>query len=199
MVALMKTILNALSAINYGAIARWLGTCPSSSSMRGFPQSREMFTNEVRRHETTTKKGRDTSPMNISRSEPCNDIPLINGSLQTSPLILMSGDNIRTASTLHRALCEDGFRVQLAASYCDLEPMWRERQPLIVLLEVSGAHSVEAAVKAALNLKRLNPLQFIAYAADPALYTSGLAGDAIFPRTAEHLAEALRHHFDAGL
>jgi hypothetical protein len=96
---------------------------------------------------------------------------------------------------LHQALCDDGFRVQLAAPYRNLELTWREQRPAMVLLEVSGAHSVEAAVHAALELKRLDPLQFIGYVADPVLHSSGLAGDAIFPRTSEQLAKELRRHF----
>jgi hypothetical protein len=43
-------------------------------------------------------------------------------------------------------------------------------------------------------LKRQDPLLFIGYIADPILHTSGLAGDAIFPRSAEQLASALRRH-----
>jgi hypothetical protein len=132
--------------------------------------------------------------MYTSQPDRCNEIT-VGGPPQTSPLILLSGDNTRTASMLHRALCDDGFHVQLAVPYCDLEPMWRELRPAMVLLEVSGAHSVEAAVHAALKLKRLDPLQFIGYVADPALHSSGLAGDAIFLRTAEHLAEELRRYF----
>ena len=127
--------------------------------------------------------------------EPCNNISFVNGTIQDSPLILLSGDNERTASMLHRALCEDGFRVQFAAPYDELEPVWRHRRPSMVLLEVSGAHSVEAAVNEALKLKRLDPLQFVGYVADPALHTSGLAGDAIYPRSSEELARALRNHF----
>lgn len=127
--------------------------------------------------------------------EPCNNISFVNGTTQNSPLILLSGDNERTASMLHRALCEDGFRVQFAAPYHELEPVWRHRRPSMVLLEVSGAHSVEAAVNEALKLKRLDPLQFVGYVADPALHTSGLAGDAIYPRSSDELAKALRDHF----
>lgn len=133
--------------------------------------------------------------MNTIQAEPCNDISLVNGATQDLPLILLSGDNTRTASLLHRALCDDGFRVQFAAPYAELESLWRHRRPSMVLLEVSGAHSVEAAVSEALKLKRLDPLQFVGYVADPALHTSGLAGDAIYPRSSEELAKALRNHF----
>lgn len=129
--------------------------------------------------------------MNTSQIDSWNDSELS----PDNPLILLSGDNTRTASMLHRALIDDGFRVQFAAPYRELEPKWREQRPPVVLLEVSGAHGVEAAVSAALQLKRQDPLQFIGYLADPALHSSGLAGDAIFPRTSEHLAEELRRFF----
>lgn len=121
----------------------------------------------------------------------------------TIPLILLSGDNARTSDILHRALLDEGFRVQLAPSYSHLESLWQQHRPTphafppIVLLEVSAPDAVEPAVEAALNLKRHDPLLFIGYLADPALHASGLAGDAIFPRTTEQLAKALRRHFSA--
>lgn len=108
------------------------------------------------------------------------------------PLILISGDNTRTAFMLHQALLEEGFLSEFAAPYHTMETVWREQRHPIVLLEVSGAHSVEDAVNAALRLKRIDPLQFVGYVADPLLYTAGLAGDAIFPRSSAKLAEALR-------
>lgn len=110
------------------------------------------------------------------------------------PLILLSGDNTRSASMLHQALLDEGFPIEFAAPYQSMETVWREQRHPIVLLEVSGAHSVEDAVNAALSLKRIDPLQFVAYLADPVLYTAGLAGDAIFPRSSTKLAEALRRH-----
>jgi hypothetical protein len=112
-----------------------------------------------------------------------------------SSLILLSGDNARSTLLLHQALLSEGLHVDLAPTYPDIDGMWQQRRHQLVLLEVSGAHGVEAAVSAALQLKRRDPLQFVAYAADPLLHSSGLAGDAIFPRTSEHLAEALRRHF----
>lgn len=123
----------------------------------------------------------------------------------TLPLILLSGDNARTSDILHRALLDEGFRVQLAPSYSHLESLWQQHRPIqhgdafppIVLLEVSAPDAVEPAVEAALKLKRHDPLLFIGYLADPALHTSGLAGDAIFPRATEPLAAALRRHFSA--
>jgi len=112
-----------------------------------------------------------------------------------SPLILLSGDNDRTTTLLHDSLTDEGFQVQLAAGYHDLETLWQQRRHPMILLEVSGPQSVEAAVDTALSLKRQDPQQFVGYLADPVLHTSGLAGDAIFPRTPDQLACALRRHF----
>jgi hypothetical protein len=109
------------------------------------------------------------------------------------PSILLSGDNARTVLPLHHSLLNQGFRVQFAAYY-ELEAAWKRHRHPIVLLEVSGAHSVEAAVNAAMELKRHDPHQFVGYLADPVLHTSGLAGDAIFPRASEDLVKALRNH-----
>ena len=64
----------------------------------------------------------------------------------------------------------------------------------MVLLEVTGEHAVEAAVAAALRVKRANASQFVGYLADASLETSGLAGDAVFPRSAARVEEALRRH-----
>jgi hypothetical protein len=111
------------------------------------------------------------------------------------PFILLSGDNARTAHTLHCDLADKGFRTQFAPSYSELPTLWQQRRHPMVLLEVSCAHGVEPAVNAALQLKRRNPLIFVGYLADPALHTSGLTGDAIFPRTSEQLAKALSNHF----
>ena len=115
-----------------------------------------------------------------------------------SPFILLSGDNARTASLLHDSLAGEGFHVQLAPGYPELETIWRQQRHPMVLLEVSGPQSVEAAVKTALRLKRHDPQQFVGYLADPVLHTSGLAGDAIFPRSPDQLASALKRHFDKG-
>jgi CheY-like chemotaxis protein len=133
--------------------------------------------------------------MSTNAPSPFSRISSTEGSPESSPLILLSGDNARTAFMLHSALKEEGFHVQFAAPYHELETVWRVQHPPVVLLEVSGAYSVEAAVHTALRLKRQDPLQFVGYAADPALHSSGLAGDAIFPRTSEHLAKALRDYF----
>lgn len=112
-----------------------------------------------------------------------------------SPQILLSGDNARTALILHQALAEEGFRVQFAVGYPELEDLWQQYRHPMVLLEVSGAHAVEPAVHTALRLKYQDPQQFVGYIADPVLQTSGLAGDAIFPRASDKLARALKKHF----
>ena len=119
----------------------------------------------------------------------CNSADLI------SPLILLSGDNDRTTALLHDSLTDEGFHVQLAPRYHDLKTLWQQQRHPMVLLEVSGPQGVEAAVDTALSLKRRDPQQFVGYLADPVLHTSGLAGDAIFPRTPDQLASALRRHF----
>lgn len=98
---------------------------------------------------------------------------------------------------LYQSLTEHGFRVQLAPTFKDAERLWLRDRPSMVLLEVSGAHAVESAVHLALQLKRHDHQVFIAYLADPVLYSSGLAGDAVFPRTTRHLTTALREHFDS--
>ncbi len=113
-----------------------------------------------------------------------------------SPLILLSGDNARTVLPLHRSLLGQGFRVQFAP-YFELETEWKLHRHPVVLLEVSGAHSVETAITAALELKRHDPHQFVGYLADPLLHTSGLAGDAVFPRDPDQLGDALRNHFES--
>ncbi|MGC2163792.1 MAG: hypothetical protein WA634_17945 [Silvibacterium sp.] len=111
------------------------------------------------------------------------------------PDILLSGDNSRTALILHRVLLDQGFCVQFAGAYAELESIWQQRRQSIVLLEVSGSQGVEAAVDIALQLKRCDPLLFVGYLADPVLHSSGLAGDAIFPRASDQLVRALRNHF----
>jgi hypothetical protein len=132
-----------------------------------------------------------SSSKNTLKADSQNSIP---DEASNPPLILLSGDNARTASMLHQALLNEGFPIELAAPYQAMENVWREQRHPVVLLEVSGAHSVEDAVSAALSLKRIDPLQFVAYIADPVLHTAGLAGDAIFPRSSAKLAEALRRY-----
>ncbi|MGH9586216.1 MAG: hypothetical protein ACRD3F_04655 [Acidobacteriaceae bacterium] len=110
------------------------------------------------------------------------------------PQILMAGDNARTAIILQQALSQAGFRVELAAGYHELEDLWEQQRHSMVLLEVSGPQAVEAAIHTALRLKYQDPRQFVGYIADPLLQTSGLAGDAIFPRGSDKLTRALRRH-----
>ena len=112
-----------------------------------------------------------------------------------SPQILMAGDNARTAIILHQALAQAGFRVELAAGYHELEDLWQQQRHPMILLEISSPQAVEAAIHTALQLKYQDPQQFVGYIADPLLHTSGLAGDAIFPRGSEKLTRALRQHF----
>jgi hypothetical protein len=113
------------------------------------------------------------------------------------PPILLASDNSRVAESLHRVLTQAGFVVQLAPSYRAAGMIWEQHRHPMVLLEVSNVRSVEAAVDAAMNIKRLDAGQFVGYLADPILRTSGLAGDAIFPRSIEQLTEAIRNHFES--
>jgi len=87
--------------------------------------------------------------------------------------------------------------VKLAPGYSELEALSHAHKDGVVLIEVSHQQSVEAAVDLALRLKRRNSGQFVGYLADPVLHTSGLAGDAIFPRSANHLPDALRAYFNS--
>jgi hypothetical protein len=108
------------------------------------------------------------------------------------PSILLASDTDRMGSSLHRALCDEGFAVHYAGNYASLDIHLRGRRFDMVLLEVTGEYAVEPAVEAALHVKRRNAGQFVGYLADPALSASGLAGDGIFPRSAARLPEALR-------
>lgn len=111
------------------------------------------------------------------------------------PLILLASDNPQVASYVHRTLEQEGLSVRLAPGYGELELLSQSHQSAIVLIEVSHQRSVEEAVNLALRLKRCNASRFVGYLADPILHTSGLAGDAIFPRSTHHLPVALRNHF----
>jgi len=111
------------------------------------------------------------------------------------PLILLASDELRLASNLQRALRQQRFAVVLAPEYRDLESLAQSHHNAIVLLEVSRHQSVEAAVETAMRIKRSNASRFVGYLADRLLHNSGLAGDGIFPRNAQHLTEALRNHF----
>jgi PleD family two-component response regulator len=120
-------------------------------------------------------------------------------SVPDSPHILLAGDNRRSAELIHRAIKESGFRVQLAENYESLDALLAESAHDVVLLEISSALTVEAAVETAVRIKRQDASQFVGYLADPILHTSGLAGDAIFPRTTNQLAKALHSFFYASV
>jgi hypothetical protein len=111
------------------------------------------------------------------------------------PNILLAGDNARVAESLRQKLSDEGFVVHLAPGYHALEIIWQQHRHPVILLDVSNVHSVDAAVDAAMTIKRHDSAQFVGYLADPILRTSGLAGDAIFPRSLHQLPEALRTHF----
>ncbi len=118
----------------------------------------------------------------------------LNNIASSVPFILLASDSSRAAEHLQRTLQQEGFNVQLAPGYQDLESLSHHQSP-VVLLEVSSLQSVEAAVAAAMRLKRGNADQFVGYIVDPILHTSGLAGDAVFPRSPHHLPQALRDFF----
>jgi hypothetical protein len=113
------------------------------------------------------------------------------------PNILLASDNSRSAHALYRTLSDEGFAVQVAPSYNAVQILWQQHRHPVVLLDVSNIQAVDAAIDTALSLKRSHPAQFVAYLADPILRTSGLAGDAIFPRNLQQLPQALRKHFSA--
>jgi PleD family two-component response regulator len=112
-----------------------------------------------------------------------------------SPHILLGCDSPNTCAPIHRLIENAGFRVQFAGDYSSVEPLLFEHNHDVVLLDVSAPEAVEAAVQTALRLKRRNSDQFVGYLADPLLDNSGLAGDAIFPRSPNNLPEALRSFF----
>ncbi|HEX3660078.1 MAG TPA: response regulator [Acidobacteriaceae bacterium] len=112
--------------------------------------------------------------------------PFVNAS------ILLASDSERHGNSMHQLLREDGFAIDYAGSYSGIDDHLRGKAFDLILLEVTGEHAVEPAVDAALRVKRANAGQFVGYLADADLETSGLAGDAIFPRNAEKLRQALR-------
>ena len=93
---------------------------------------------------------------------------------------------------MHQMLESEGFQVQYAGHYSQLESRHDIPAFDMVLLEVTGEHAVEPAVEAALRVKRAHTGQFVGYVADPQLHASGLAGDAIFPRNTAKLPGSLR-------
>lgn len=117
------------------------------------------------------------------------------GQSLTGPSILLASDSARQGSSMHTALQGSGFPVHYAGDYSQLDGLLDGGQFDVVLLEVTGPHAVEPAVAAALRVKRANADQFVGYLADSELETSGLAGDAIFPRSVARLPEALRSFF----
>ncbi len=120
------------------------------------------------------------------------------GQSAADPSILLASDSKRHGNTMHRALQEHGLAVEYAGEYAQLDSLLRERKYDVVLLEVTGEHAVEPAVAAALRVKRGDAQQFVGYLADDSLGNCGLAGDAIFPRNAAKLPEALRQHMADG-
>jgi hypothetical protein len=115
--------------------------------------------------------------------------------VSTFPNILLASDDSRLAESLRRKLNDEGFAVHLAPGYQALEIIWQQHRHPVILLDVSSVQSVDAAVEAAITIKRHDSAQFVGYLADPILRTSGLAGDAIFPRNLHQLPDALRTHF----
>ena len=118
-----------------------------------------------------------------------NELPVV------PPPILLASDDARSAAHLHRLLREQDFVVEFAPGYGEIEALAEQHRNAIVLLEVSRDQSVEAAIEAALRVKRTGATRFVGYLADRILRNSGLAGDAIFPRHPKQLADALRNYF----
>ena len=116
-----------------------------------------------------------------------------------SASILLASDSERHGNSIHQLLKEDGFAIDYAGSYSEIEDHIKGREFDVVLLEVTGEHAVEPAVDAALRVKRANAGQFVGYLADADLETSGLAGDAVFPRNTEKLRHALRRLLSEGV
>jgi len=117
---------------------------------------------------------------------------------RTHASILLASDSERHGKSMHHLLKENGFAIDYAGSYSGVDAHMEGRNFDVVLLEVTSEHAVESAVDAALRVKRANAGQFVGYLADADLETSGLAGDAVFPRNAEKLREALRRFLAEG-
>ncbi len=111
-----------------------------------------------------------------------------------TPRILLGSDSEHRDSSTKEALIQAGFHVDVASGYDHAEQLWNQERHDVVLIEVSYAISVDPAVQLAMRLKQQDRRQFVGYLADPILHTSGLAGDALFPRDARRLPEALRRH-----
>jgi DNA-binding NtrC family response regulator len=116
----------------------------------------------------------------------------------TNTSILLASDSERHGKSIHQLLKEDGFVIDYAGDYSGIENHLDGKDFDVVLLEVTSEHAVESAVDAALRVKRANARQFVGYLADADLETSGLAGDAIFPRNTARLRHALRQFLSDG-
>lgn len=110
----------------------------------------------------------------------------------SQPRILLASDSTHQGDSMLQLLERAGFQVEYAGDYSRLDHALQARDFDAILLEVTGEHAVEAAVAAALRVKRVNARQFVGYLADPSLHSSGLAGDGIFPRSPNRLSAALR-------
>jgi hypothetical protein len=111
------------------------------------------------------------------------------------PVVLLASDSERFGAAMYRILNADGFRVRFAGYYGGVDRLLDRHAFDVVLLEVTHLRAVEAAVEAAIRVKRMNAAQLVAYAADSALESSGLAGDGIVPRN-NLLPTALRGLLD---
>lgn len=109
-----------------------------------------------------------------------------------SPSILLASDSEVSGHTVHQKLAGEGFTIQYAGAYGEIDSRLDDERFDMILLEVTGEHAVEPAIGTALRIKRSNPGQFVGYLADPALDASGLAGDAVFPRSPSKLPDKLR-------
>lgn len=110
----------------------------------------------------------------------------------TQASILLASDSEDRGARTRGVLEQAGFRVAFAGEYDHLDTALLSGKFDMVLLEVSGQHAVEAAVAAALRVKRSNAEQIVGYLADSSLGTSGLGGDGIFPRNSSRLPATLR-------
>jgi PleD family two-component response regulator len=110
-------------------------------------------------------------------------------------LILFASDSRRHGNSMHQAMQAQGLAVEYAGDYEGVGSRLQERRYDMVLLEVTGEHAVEPAVATALRVKRSNARQFVGYLADATLDMSGLAGDAVLPRSGARLKELLPRYF----
>lgn len=120
------------------------------------------------------------------------------GRLTGIPSILLASNTEQLDSSLHQALKKEGFEVACAGPYSGIQKLLSRQEFDVVLLEVTGEDAVEDAVATALRIKRANSDQFVGYLADSALDAMGLAGDGIFPRSANQLPHALLSFFASG-